>query len=489
MCIRDRDTVVETATVTQLVRTSAVNTPDSGSFLSGDYHRTHGDENILSSNSTLDSQPKTTFQQSILDNLNPQLIKEGLLMRPKEGQQTEANEKSRTDRLRLSIADKLQRVFDISDDDYFYGNYSAWLIRDVLLQGHLYLTRDSILFFAFLPKRYSVTLESESNYDDSNIVVQSGTLGLKTGKYGDSMFTTVLTHRYWAVLRLETLSIYSSSTDLYFPKVVIDLKTCIRAEIADKDRTEIVRGSSPPRTPRVGSGTATHSPISRRGSGDNSTDEEIEISNILAQESIAVSEDNFENASTGVWIKLITKKKNYKFFCDSLFSARQWCNNITKLIFQLNNSNAGNEVLLKIPIEDIVDYEKSKLFEEDSKDSNVPEDEIPVSMSFSFKKEDPENKTATKSELRKKLGAFDMSKKRSSSSASLNSDGQSSLDHIFFMFFRDGHLFYESLNAVILDHKNRLNEQSEAPVSYTHLDVYKRQSYIPPERILLFSGT
>ncbi|ABN65309.2 Sterol 3-beta-glucosyltransferase (Autophagy-related protein 26) (UDP-glycosyltransferase 51), partial [Scheffersomyces stipitis CBS 6054] len=409
-------------------------------------------------------------QQSILDNLNPQLIKEGLLMRPKEGQQTEANEKSRTDRLRLSIADKLQRVFDISDDDYFYGNYSAWLIRDVLLQGHLYLTRDSILFFAFLPKRYSVTSESESNYDDSNIVVQSGTLGLKTGKYGDSMFTTVLTHRYWAVLRSETLSIYSSSTDLYFPKVVIDLKTCIRAEIADKDRTEIVRGSSPPRTPRVGSGTATHSPISRRGSGDNSTDEEIEISNILAQESIAVSEDNFENASTGVWIKLITKKKNYKFFCDSLFSARQWCNNITKLIFQLNNSNAGNEVLLKIPIEDIVDYEKSKLFEEDSKDSNVPEDEIPVSMSFS-----------------KKLGAFDMSKKRSSSSASLNSDGQSSLDHIFFMFFRDGHSFYESLNAVILDHKNRLNEQSEASDSSDKF--FEKAKKIPPQILSPTSST
>lgn len=50
---------------------------------------------------------------------------------------------------RLKVADKLKRVFELNDDDYFYGNYNVWLVRDVLLQGHIYLTKESILFSHF----------------------------------------------------------------------------------------------------------------------------------------------------------------------------------------------------------------------------------------------------------------------------------------------------------------------------------------------------
>ncbi|KAK6456476.1 sterol 3-beta-glucosyltransferase [Scheffersomyces xylosifermentans] len=406
-------------------------------------------KNTLGSATTLVTK-RTTFQQSILDNLDPSLIKKGLLVKLK-GEQGGHHD---AEKLRLSIADKLQKVFDLSDDDYFYGNYSSWLIKDVLLQGHLYLTRECILFFAFLPKRYSVHSNSEDNFDDSNNIIQSGTLGMKTAKYGDSLFTTVLTHRYWAILRPETLSIYSSSTDLYFPHSVIDLKSCIRAEIVDKDKSEIVK-SSPPKTGSF-SGTGANTPRYHRDSNEMS-DEEMEYSNVLAQEATAVTEDNAEGISGGVWVRVLSKKKTYKFYCDSLFSARQWCNNITKLIFQLNNTNEGDEVLIKIPIENVVDFGKNSIFDMQGVDIRGMEDEIPLCLSIL------------------KLMGFDVGRKKTQ-------DGKTptihdfAIESIYFLFFRDGFDCLEKIKQIVQDHKKYSDD-------HTDLSKRKSKSDNPPRSI------
>ncbi len=323
------------------------------------------------------------FQRSVLANLDPHFILESLLLKHKDkvpGGRVPPGEtpleRRKRERLYLQIAEKLQRVFELGDDDYFYGNYNLWLIKDVLLQGHMYLTRDSILFFLFLPKRYErrgPALDSVDDLEDE--VVQSGLLGMKTTKYGETVFTTVLTHRFWAVLRPDTLSIYSSATNLYFPSLVLDLNLCLYAEILDKaGATTVVEVAEPspaasggatlrreasPRRPRAATGPlrGTASPrgaVSPRGTSPSWLGDldSVDLND----------EEASEIALGGVWFKLVTTKKTYRFHTDNLHFARQWVNSLTKIIFQKNNVNSRNEVLLKIPIERVVDFDRSILF-------------------------------------------------------------------------------------------------------------------------------
>ncbi|KAK6202495.1 sterol 3-beta-glucosyltransferase [Scheffersomyces amazonensis] len=379
-------------------------------------------------------QPKikrTTLQQSFLDNLNPHLIKEGFLLKLKDGQDIPNVQdeifKARKDKLCLDIAEKLQNVFELNDDDYFHGHFNTWLIKDVLLQGHLYLTKQCIFFFAFLPKKVMYT--SDIGIDDSQNIVQSGSLGLKSAKYVESVFTTIITHKFWAILRSETLSIYSSSTDLYFPSLVIDLRTCIRAEIIDKEKIENIKSpGTRSRADTMGSGYSTP----KIGAGTNNSGDTIlsedDIQSVLAREGI---EENVEGLTEGVWFKLVTEKKSYRFCCDNLYSARQWCNNLTKQIFQLNNSNENNEVLIKIPIENVMNYGRNELFEPGDDDS-----EQPISLSLNYLRNDVK---AKKSSL----------KKRKNSVESVN------LESLYFMFFHEGNEAFEAISKVINDYKTQ----------------------------------
>ncbi|CAI5755573.1 unnamed protein product [Candida verbasci] len=270
----------------------------------------------------------TPLQSSVVKNLDPHHVKQGVITKLKDMKLKQDSEQRKN--LRLKIASKLEKVFNLKEDDVFYGNYSAWLVKDVLLQGHLYLTKNALLYFSFLPK------------DVDEIELNKGALGMKTAKFGDSLFTTMITHRYWAILRPEGLSIYSSSTDLYFPLIVIDMRTCINADLIEKKE-------------KMRSGIL--SPI---------------------EDLTEYFDDDFEDTvdSSTVWFKLVTKKKTYKFQCDNLFSARQWCNALTKLIFQLNNAK-NNEVLIKIPIENVIDYKKREIFHEEGGD-------IPLSLSVKY---------------------------------------------------------------------------------------------------------
>lgn len=336
----------------------------------------------------------TPFQKSVIEKLDPHHIKEGVLVKvrnrqdePGDGGKLSATRKL----LRYKIAERLTQTFELSPDDIFRGNFNAWLVKDVILQGHIYLTEKALVYFAFLPRRYSIEESADPrNFDDSATVVHRGALGMKTAKYGDSKFQTVLTHRYWAILRTETLTIYSSFTDLYFPLKVIDLRTCLYAEIATKEKIKdvtspILRGSQTPSAIRSGytSGQSTP-PIILETASD--------LDSMLSQEGFEATEDNVEARSSSVWINLVAKKKTYRFQCDNLHSARQWCNTLTKLIFQLRNATTTGDVFVKIPIANIVDFRRRTLFEEEDGIIDEAENDIPLSFSIKYVTNNPQEK-------------------------------------------------------------------------------------------------
>lgn len=428
----------------------------------------------------------TPFQQSVMDNLNPDQMSEGLLMKLKEGGNGELDDQARK-KLRLRIARKLQRVFELDDNDHFYGNYSAWLIKDVLLQGHLYLTRDCIFFFAFLPKRYAASTDRANSAghsitnDDSDVTIQCGALGLKTAKYVETVFSTVITHRFWAILRPQTLSIYSSSTDLYFPNVVIELKSCIKAEVLEKDKepTFGTSGATSPRTsgtmtPRTPGTMTPRTPgaLSPRGRTSETFDESSDSSSVLATTDAADAEDT-ENLAGGCWFKLTTRHKTYKFHTDNLFSAREWCHNLTKIIFQLNNSNPSNEVLLKIPMDNVLDFERNTLFEhghheeeeveiirgsdsEDEDDDEADQEDTPMTLCVHSRVDNEMGQrvlSRQKFKKRMKKGAADMT-------------GRSQLlvESNYFVFFAEGEVFYQSLQDVFAKKQSASEQRSMTSV-------------------------
>ncbi|VEU22678.1 DEKNAAC103744 [Brettanomyces naardenensis] len=179
-----------------------------------------------------------------------------------------------SDQRAAELSLRLRKTFQIPEDSEFIADYSCWLMGDVLLQGHLYITNECILFSAFLPKK------------GRGKIVQQGALSVKSTRF----------HRKWAILRESTLSIYSSSTELYFPDLVIDLRSALRAEI--------------------------HHSGSEEGS---------------------------------VWLKVVTSKKTYWFLADSLSSARSWVSTIKRQIFQ--SRNHGDQAIVKIPLQSILDLE------------------------------------------------------------------------------------------------------------------------------------
>lgn len=312
-----------------------------------------------STKSTLDEvdmSKLSTFQKSVVDNFEA-YPRDSVLMKFTDDDQDTKPSYTISDKMKVNIADRLQRVFNLDDNDYFYSNYNAWLVRDVFLQGHIYVTKNCLLFFAFLadlfPKPVADGEDDFERVDDSSVYIQSGALTMKAKKYGE-ILGSVLTDRFWAILRPGTLSIYSSPTDLYFPSLVIDLRSCLKVEILDKyqPKTE----SQTLLSPLHESPSFLH-PEQKSPSQDEFNDEE-ELTKLLALE----AEENKESISGGVWFKITTEKKSYKFQTDNLYSARQWVNNITKIIFQLHNTNSKNEVLIKIPFERFGQIKKGNLF-------------------------------------------------------------------------------------------------------------------------------
>lgn len=179
----------------------------------------------------------------------------------------------------VAISNKLKEVFQIDDSEIFIDDYACWLMGDVLLQGHLYITDKNILFFAFLPKL------------SKGVVSKTGSLSIKS-------FSTLRMTRKWMVLRGNTFSVYSSPKDLYFPELVIDLRTALRAET-------------------YGSKTS--------------------------------------NALNPVWIKIITENRTHWFQADNYEMAKSWVTSLKKHIFA--SANKGDQVAIKIPLPNIIDLE------------------------------------------------------------------------------------------------------------------------------------
>lgn len=180
----------------------------------------------------------------------------------------------------LAISNKLRQAFDIDQSEEFIADYPCWLMGDVLLQGHLYITDNNILFFAFLPKR------------NKGGIYKSGSLSVKS-------FHSLRMHRKWAILRENTFSVYSSPKDLYFPELVIDLRTALRAEVY--------------------------------GSNKNS------------------------NPLTPAWIRVVTEKRTHWFQADNHDIARSWVTSLKKHIFSARNK--GDQVAIKIPLQNVIDLE------------------------------------------------------------------------------------------------------------------------------------
>ena len=104
---------------------------------------------------------------------------------------------------RATLAEKLQEVFELDELEEVLAEYSCWLFRSVLLQGFLYLTSGHLCFYAYLQGQEGQT-------------VRSGSLFKKSSK--SPLYT-----KFWIILRDDTLSWYSSSTDPYFPLDQINL--------------------------------------------------------------------------------------------------------------------------------------------------------------------------------------------------------------------------------------------------------------------------
>jgi hypothetical protein len=105
---------------------------------------------------------------------------------------------------------KLRSLYSLDANETLLAVHPAWLMRSVLLQGHLYLTSGHLLFYAYLPSR--------------------GEGVLKTGPLRKRTKRTLRFSRHWAVLRGRALSWYDSERDPYFPQDHIDLRSVLSVE-------------------------------------------------------------------------------------------------------------------------------------------------------------------------------------------------------------------------------------------------------------------
>lgn len=309
---------------------------------------------------------RTPWQNSVLQNIDFSPAGDHVLVK-----YTHDNlEHDALDVLAWLAAKKLQHVFALADDDYFYGRFGAWLIKDVVLQGHIYVTRDALCFYSVVPGELT-----DTELSDPDLTLHAGALGHKTAHYGDSYFLSVYTHRFWGVLKPQTLSIYNSPTDQYFPAKVIDLNEALYCEIVNGGGGSGGGGGgggpqqamspaelSPPLLLRMTSQTSD-SLLSQLGSETSSL------------------EDSAEDVQSGVWFKIVCPSKTHRFHTGNIYSARHWCNSITKVIFQLHNCNALREVVLKVPIRDVLDLRKNFVL---AGDVDEYDNDTPASFSFKY---------------------------------------------------------------------------------------------------------
>nr|POE48097.1 sterol 3-beta-glucosyltransferase [Quercus suber] len=118
---------------------------------------------------------------------------------------------------RTNLVATLKDVFHFDELEDIVSEFPCWYLQNVLLSGHMYITKRHVCFYAYLPKR-------------SNATVKSGHLA-KQGKR-DPRYS-----RHWFVLKGDILSYYASAAEPYFPIGTIDLRYGVSADLLpDKGR-------------------------------------------------------------------------------------------------------------------------------------------------------------------------------------------------------------------------------------------------------------
>lgn len=323
--------------------------------------------------------------------------------------------------IKFFMAQKLQRVFNLSDDDVIVKKFDAWLVRDVLLQGHVFITRDAICFYLLLPGKVQSREDA-----DPDITLYGGTLG-----QGDSSFISSNKANVWAILRPQTLSLYSSPSQLYFPSKVISLRNALYCQLIEPLA--------------LSSSQLKHDlKYSNPNSGVASPQTQSETS------SLAEPEDEDEIVSRGTWFKIVCTDKVYKFQTQSIYSARHWVIALTKAIFTLRNTNKHHEAILKVPLEEILDYHKKYVLvdEEPSKDDESPaidNADKPVAFLLSY------NLPVT--EVNKNLEQLHMK-------SVIDEDVLKTSDSVNFLLFHRGNELFQAVESVFDAHMNRKVESA-----------------------------
>lgn len=117
------------------------------------------------------------------------------------------------------IVNKLVHHFKLDETETFLKEFSAWLLKDVLVQGQIFLTSRHLLFFAYLPK-------------SPGTVKMSGNLNIRSTLRGST--------RYWCVLKDHMFSLYSSPTEVYFPVLTIDLRNATTIQVERKTHNDLL---------------------------------------------------------------------------------------------------------------------------------------------------------------------------------------------------------------------------------------------------------
>lgn len=350
---------------------------------------------------------RTVLQNSFMKNMNLMHLGDRDIIKY-IGVQDEEEDEINREFLKYLTGEKLQDAFQLSDDDYYYARYSAWLIKDVLLQGHVHVTRDALCFYSILP-----TEAPDVEPNNPDLTLYSGALGHKLAHYGDSYFTSVYTHRFWGVLKPQSLCIYTSPTEQYFPVKVIDLNEAIYCEI-ENPSSLAPNVDLPPSLLHLS--TSNSDTLLSQLSSDTSDMTEETLAN--------------EDVQSGVWFKIVCKEKTYRFHTGNIYSARHWYNGITKVIFELHNSNSNREVIFKIPMKEILDFKKNYILtgelDEDDYDNDTP-------VAFTFK---------YASRLKQAPSKLDKIKRKSNSSESQLAPNE----YVNLLFFSGGVEFEKLMN-------------------------------------------
>jgi hypothetical protein len=54
----------------------------------------------------------------------------------------------------MTLADRIQQIFDFEDVEEVISEYPCWLLQSILLQGYMYITQKHLCFYAYMPRKH-----------------------------------------------------------------------------------------------------------------------------------------------------------------------------------------------------------------------------------------------------------------------------------------------------------------------------------------------